>query len=333
MLRRALHRIVPTNFHDPFGLAGRLLRTRDPAALSAMKYAALCAIATPLDMALAPWERRRYSRAVAPERPLIFVCGPPRSGTTIVALTLLRELPLAHISNLTSIFPRAPLTATRLFGPRFGRAPIGDASFYGRVAGLSSPNDGLHLWDRWLGADRTRVPRQLTHEAAEGMQRFFGALEEAARRPVLNKCNYLNLVANLVAEVLPTSRFICLTRNPLDLAQSLYQARLTIHGNPRIPYGHTSSASLEEAPVASVCRQVRYHKQLQERQQHQIGADRFRVLRYEDFCQNPNEIVRAVAEMVDVASPSTDVERLAISTGCRVDREVYDRLRHTLRLL
>jgi hypothetical protein len=278
------------------GLAGRLLRTGDPAARFALAAAVVGPLLTPLDLLLTPFERRRLARAADPTRPILFVCGPPRSGTTIAALTLIRHLPVGYFANLTSLFPRSPLTARRLFG---GRAPPDrrtTASFYGRTAGLTGPNDALYLWDRWLGADRTIVPRQLLPGAAEAMRRFFGAVDALEQRPLVTKNNALYAAAHLVAEVLPTARFLCLTRDPMTLGRSLLRAREEIHGTETEPYGLSDPAApAGEDPVDSVARQVVFHERLIAAQQTRLDSSRFRVVSYESFCRAPGALAVGIA--------------------------------------
>src|SRR5205085_828191 len=111
----AMRRLVPANFQDPFGLIARLVRSRDPAALFAIASTALAAVATPLDRALAISERRLYARAAAPQLPIVIVVGAPRSGTTVVSQVLAAHLPVTFFNNLTTVFPRAPIVANRLF--------------------------------------------------------------------------------------------------------------------------------------------------------------------------------------------------------------------------
>src|SRR5262249_48604213 len=102
-LRQRLHRYIPAHFHDPAGLALRLVRTGDPAAFFAMASAAAGAASAPLDMLLEPFEHAYYEAAAKPSHPLIIVCGPPRSGTTVVCQTLINHLPTAYFSNLTAL--------------------------------------------------------------------------------------------------------------------------------------------------------------------------------------------------------------------------------------
>jgi hypothetical protein len=102
---------LPPHFRDPVGLALRLLRTRRPEAIHALFATGLGPLLAPLDLALVARERERLARAAAPRLPIVFVMGPPRSGTTLLALSLIRALRVAYIPNLTALFPRAPIEA------------------------------------------------------------------------------------------------------------------------------------------------------------------------------------------------------------------------------
>lgn len=305
-VRRWLHRFVPSQFEDPFGLAGRLIRSKDRAAYFAMASAGLGVAVTPLDLALAALERRRYRSAPDPRWPIVLVCGPARSGTTLVAQTLIHSLPVGFFTNLTSIFPRAPLTATRLFRGLV-RPPAREfRSYYGKTRGWGAPNDALYLWDRWLGAARNRPVEAIGPAESLAMRRFFGAAEALADRPLVAKNNNLVGAAGPVAAALPTARFICLERHPVYLAQALLVARRDIHGGEDAPYGLTDGAGPAD-PIDNVCHQVRLVTELGRRAAAALGPERFRLVSYERFCADPGALVRDVA---------TDLER---ATGRRIE--------------
>lgn len=260
-----------------------------------MLFAAGGLLATPLDLALRRSEQRRYRAASSPTRPVLLVCGAPRAGTTVLAQLLAVQLPVAYLSNLTQLFPRSPLTAGAIFG-RFLRSRPTTHNFYGRTTGLGGMNDALQIWDRWLDPERQVPTEVLSAETRDGMMRFFGALEAMTGMAALNKNNSLDVQAAAVGEALPTARFICVTRDPVFLAQSLFIARSEILGDEDRVYGvddPNAPAGLD--PIDDVCRQVRFHEREQQRQQQLLGPERFRFVAYEKVCLDPAAHIRDIA--------------------------------------
>lgn len=330
--RKLVHHAVPSEFHDPIGLAGRVLRS-GPEGRFALVLAGLGFIAMPVDLLAAAAERRLYGRAEPPTLPMLFVCGPPRSGTTVVALTIARALDVAYATNLTSVFPRAPISMSKLFRARPDGSRLTLRSHYGRTAGMLGWNDGLYLWDRWLGKDRTATAAQIAPSDGEAMERFFGAYEHWSKRPLVMKNNGLIFFAPQVARYLTTATFLCLRREPLYLAQSLLLARSYIHGDEAIPYGRDDPGRVRhDDPVADVCEQVRYYKRLTERCEAELGPERFRVVSYEHFCESPAGLVNDVATNVLGMPANADriPEPLQVSTKQRVSDEIWQVLTREL---
>ena len=287
------------------GLARRLLGSRDADAYAAMGHAALGVACAPLDLLLEPSERRLYQAASPPVLPQLFVCGPPRSGTTLVAQALIAHLPVAWLSNLTAVFPRSPIRAMRLFSRRLTPWRANYRSYYGRSRLLNAPNDSLQIWDRWLGADRTRLRVELTAEEREAMVRFFGALEQLTRHPLITKNNNLNLQALPVAAALPTARFLVLDREPEFLAQALLVARGEIHGKLSAPDGLHPDFRAEDEPITSVCRQVVAHRRAGADLHAALGPARSMVLPYEEFCTHPEAAMARIATGLLGIDPAT----------------------------
>jgi hypothetical protein len=201
--------------------------------------------------------------------------------------------------------------------------------------GFSGPNDGLQLWDRWLGKDRTKVRSSLTPSEQEEMRRFFGAMEQLFAKPILVKNNNLNACAELIAEVFDNAFFICMVRDPLFLAQSQLRARLDIHGRADVPYGLAATADSGADPVdviEDVCRQILYHEQLARDQQKRIGAERFWIIPYEEFCHNPSQLVEKVAVRVlgQPHRPSMPLPPFTTSNAVRIAPERFHQIATTL---
>jgi hypothetical protein len=335
-VRNLLHRYIPSQFHDPFGLLIRLLRTKDPAAFFAMATAGLGIVVTPLDMLLTVIEKRTYQNATAPKQPLIFVCGAPRTGTTLMGQVLINNLPVCFINNLTSVFPRSPITANRLFGRWMGTRQVTYESFYGKSLYFSGPNDALYIWDRWFGKDRTVIPTTLDAAQKDDMVRFFGAYQQVFQKPLVNKNNNMNTYASLVADALPDAHFICMTRDPLYLAQSLLKARLDIHGDLHVAYGIGNPENGEDGDyIEDVCRQVLFHERAIKQQQEIIGADRFWIVQYEEFCKQPELLVKRVydeilGQAVDIEAIQANLKPFEVNNKVKLEADLFEDVQQTL---
>jgi hypothetical protein len=297
-------------------------------------------IALPIDMVLEFFEIRLYGKASKPKFPLILIAGPPRSGTSLVAQVLIKHLPVCFLNNLTAVFQRSPITAKRLFGKILRKNQTNYHSYYGKTANFSGPNDALYIWDRWLGKDRTIVPVSLNEEQKTAMAQFFGALQEAFQKPFLNKNNSLDTCAKLVAESLDNSYFICITREPVYLAQSLLKARMEIHGDLNVPYGLQNSVKSVKTgstldPISDVCEQVLFHEQAIREQQRIIGDERFWIVSYEEFCENPTDLVKRVSE--EILHQSLQSEKIDLvlkpfqnANHVKIETETFRKIQKTL---
>lgn len=293
--------LLPPNFQDPGRLFLRLMRTRNSAAYFAVAHTGLAVLAAPLDVVLARAERDLYARAEPPKKPLVFIGGAPRSGTTILDQVLIGSLPVTYFNNLTAVFPRAPIMANRIFRRWLHKPPLGFDNFYGRTTGFAGRNDGLHLWDRWLGNDRYRPPTHLEPALADDMRRFFGAYEAAFGGPLVNKNNAVAICADVVAAALPTAHFLCVRREPLYAVQSLLITREFIQGKREAPYGagdpqYAGRPGVD--PIEEVCAQVLYHERRMEEHRRTLGPARFWVIEYEEFCRAPHVVVERVADEI-----------------------------------
>jgi len=300
-LRTIAHDYVPGHIQNPVALVLRILSSRNPEAIYALFSAGAQAALTPLDLTLSIWEKSIYERAKPPQRPIVFVVGPPRSGTTLVAQALIASLPVAYFNNLTSVFPRSPIVVNKAAPRPCRNERIEFRSFYGKSKKWFGPNDALYFWDRWLGRDRTVIPTAIDEPNRTRLVQFFGAFQEAFPQPLVAKNNNMNAYAKIVAPLLPTSIFLCLRRDPLYLAQALLKSRRDIHGSDDASYGLDDPAQkgvTDINPYEAVCRQVAFYQKLEREQLEALGPDRYWIVDYETFCSDPNAIVRRVAKYI-----------------------------------
>ncbi|MCG8591455.1 MAG: sulfotransferase [Proteobacteria bacterium] len=335
MATRSRSAATYANFADPGGLVWRMLRSGDPAARSALLRAGAERMLSPLDRALAPLEKRRLGRARPASKPILLIVGPPRSGTTLLYQTLARHLPVSYFDNWGALFPRSVITATRWRRRRPQRGSGEYRSYYGNSRGFAAPNDAFHVWNRWLGEDRYRVPSELTAEAAEDMRRFFGAWEAALGRPLLNKNNRNSACMRLLAETLENAVFLELERSPVYVAQSLLIARERIQGSAERGWGlgaqPTSARERGCTPEEDVSTQVRDVFETLARERTGVPSERLVRIQYERFCEDPAALVAAVSErFFDIPLPSSARSELGpfrVGNERRLPTASFERLR------
>ena len=321
------------NFHDPLGLAWRMLRSPNPTARSVLLREALGVAARPLDAALARGERRRLAAAEGGPAPCVLVVGGPRSGTTLVYQLLAKHLRVSYTSNWTGAFARSPIAAGRL-APRWQRDPKASTrSFFGSVAGPGGPNDAFAVWDRWFGGVRGK-PGPLPPEAAAEARAFVAAWNAAFGRPLLNKNNRNALAISALAEALPEAVFVVVERDPVYVAQSLLEARALVQGDAQRGWGllaEDADPDAAEGAVEAVCGQVRaFQREIDAQAEALDPARRVRVA-YEDFCRDPRPTLEAVAAALPAVGPvrgtppplrSTDRQRIDAADFAGIERRL-----------
>jgi len=288
------------NFQDPIGLVLRMLRSGNRAAYSAILREAVRRLLVPLDLLLVPLERRRLHAARPTDTPLILIVGPPRSGTTFVSQVLTAFLQVSYLSNLSALFPRSPITATRLFRRIAQRQKTEFTSFYGQTSGLAGAHDGFFVWNRWFGDDRYETVVGSEFRQHCDMQQFFDAWSGAFAAPFLNKNNRNTSCLDIVADALDNARFVVVRRDPASTVRSLIRAREVVQGDKHHKWGLASQESQGQLDtlgyVDDVCEQVlQIERELSDRLD-SIDPGRVYEIRYEDFCERPRSILQELTE-------------------------------------
>jgi hypothetical protein len=170
------------------------------------------------------------------------------------------------------------------------------------------------------------------------MVRFFGAFEEAFHKPILNKNNSLNIYARLIADIFANAYFICMTRDPLYLAQSFLRARAEIHGDVSISYGIDDPHKQNDHHgnyIEDICRQVLFHEKKIKENQSIIGPERFWIVSYEEFCEQPATLVQRVSEQIlgqqiNMAEVQATLRPFKNTNRRRIDNALFTKIAQTL---
>ncbi len=295
------------SFRDPVGLARRMAFAPVPAARSALLRTALGVAAIPLDRWLARRERGLVAAAPASHQPLLLIVGAPRSGTTLVYQTLARALPVSYPTNLSALFPHAPITAQAAFSrrhvdpnPRIETRAV-PRSFYGQTRGFANTNDAFHVWDRWLGGERYRAPDSLPPETVAAMRQFFDAWRSRFPDPFINKNNRNTDCIDLLAVALPEARFLVVRRDRAATERSLLVARQVVQGDVRRAWGLRSrDADHGEDPLEVVREQLDVIEARLRTQCATVAPERLGEIDFAEFVAEPRGTVEVAARLLEL---------------------------------
>ena len=271
-------------------------------------------------IALRPFQRFCVARERAllrgatqqrPDHPAILVVGGPRTGTTFASQLLARYLDVSFFPNATDLCPESPIWATKKLSDPFAPAVRFDPhSFYGITSGLCGINDGFTIWNEWLGSDRYHASPM--DEKAEAMRKFFANWSAVFGKPLLNKNNRNLDAMEWLAQELPHAVFVVIRREPIDVARSLITAREYIQSDKRFGWGLLSSDDTSGDALGYVDRVAEQLRRIDRRIEEQlsnIDEKRWLVVNYSDYCESPQEFIRAVAKLaggVAVRNPLSD---------------------------
>ena len=312
-----------------------MLLSGNKVAYSVLKREFTATLLKPLDYLLKFSEKKQIKKKRNDSKlPIILVLGGSRSGTTLMYQTLVQYLPVGYFSNFIASFKRSPLTAYKLFKTFIPKSKTTFESYFGSVQGFGGPNDGFAFWNRWLGADRNNVPKEISAGAKSDMKRFFNAWLEITNKPFINKNNRNSLCAPMFAEVFDNVFFIEIYRNPIFVAQSIILSRRIVQGDAKIGWGLLSTDSKESkdplAYIDDICNQVHQVNQVIAENRKKMDPKRYFRIGFEEFCENPGAFVQIIGREVlgqIVESPGlAGLQFSKASNGQRLNDDEFKRI-------
>ncbi|MEJ2216101.1 MAG: sulfotransferase [Gemmatimonadota bacterium] len=225
--------------------------------------------------------------------PPLFVVGVPRSGTTVVFQHLLNHSHFAYFPNRTRGHPWSCITRTA-WGRLVDRYEPSYESRFGIVDGGMAPSDGWEIFHRWF--PRYELDRPVDEVRLRELKTLVRALELLYGAPFANKNNANSVRIGHLRTLFPEALFLHVTRDRLDTACSLLDARRR-HG---VGLGEWWSA----APPQFLHR--RFRDDVEQTMAQVLGVDA--AIRealadagdqriecaYETFCGDPGDVVGAV---------------------------------------
>lgn len=234
----------------------------------------------------------------APQLPVIFIVGLPRSGTTPLAQMLIQKFRLGYVSNLIARFWNAPefgIALTKEISGDPGHGSSGLQSDYGFTSGYEGHHEFGYFWQRWFEFKETHYLDENSQFTVDikGLLRTLSSMEHLWQRPLFFKNPAaLPLQTAFLAKILPTSLFVYIKREQMPVAVSLYNGREKYMGdvNRWFSIKPREYTFLKEKKIPEQIAGQIFHTQKEiEKQMEEVPSHRKICLSFSDICKNPDD--------------------------------------------
>lgn len=168
----------------------------------------------------------------SPEKPVVFIIGAPRSGSTLLHQLLASTGAFGYITNYIARFWDAPYIGAlqqKVFGfGKYAQKMILHSDL-GRTNGLHQPHHFSRFWYRWFDWDEDHYMRHVQEKSF--LQGEVAALEQLYDKPMLFKSEYCGMQIPFLRKTFKKPKFIICTRNITYQAQSLLLSRKKMFGS------------------------------------------------------------------------------------------------------
>ena len=248
------------------------------------------------------------------EYPVLFVMGPPRSGTTLMTQWLADTGEFSYPTNLLSRFYGAPILGAMiqriLTDQKYNfrneildfNSKIDYLSENGKTKGALSPNEFWYLWRRFLPEDIEDLSSEelLKKTDVSEMKKEFLGIANVFEKPFICKGMICDFHIPFLNAVFEKCLFICMERNIDNNTRSLYKARIRQYGSAEHWYSFKTPNYNDLITIKDPYDQVR--AQISTIQNGireglaEVPDNKKMSVVYEDFCKDPEKTYQILSE-------------------------------------
>jgi len=285
---------------------------------------------------LAGLEQQLIKGYKAPDHPVIFIVGAPRSGTTLVLQTIINHLNIGYVNNFIAKFWQAPTVGAMLFKSLDLPLPAIDyQSEYGFTTQIHGPHEFGYFWKRFFKYDESHEldPDKLNNIDSNLLLREVASLETAMARPLVFKNPpALSLQIGYLKTTFPKAVFIHCKRKLLHNALSILKGRMQYMNDVNAWFSTKPREydQLKSKPIpAQIVGQITAINEKIEADLQEIPEQNKLTVPYEEFCLNPSSFVQEIHRLItpDDSGEVRDLHLLE-SFEIRVPDEVIPGITH-----
>lgn len=252
--------------------------------------------------------------------PVVYSVGAPRSGTTFLGQVISAGLNIGYINNLIARFwdrPSVGINLSNRLLPHNGRDMVSFVSTQGRTSEIGDIHEFGYFWSKWLKLDS----RENHHgTAGESSELDIIGLGNAIRNEILQSfgkpVSFRNIICGFHADLLSAaharSYFVCVERDDIDVAMSIYKCRMERFGNANQwwslkPSTYPFAGVYADNPVCQIAKQVFDCKREMREELTKVGG-RVLYLDYKELCESPIAVLDRLCDLVGDSLARTDVD-------------------------
>ncbi len=288
---------------------------------------------------LSPLEKKLLNQVdKEPANPVVFIVGPPRSGTTLVYELLVRRYKFSYISNLAQKFHQTPLAVTKvgknIIDSWHQQAKSRYKNRYGNINGWGAPSEGGCVWNRWFPESHyldeshiEKIPQRLIQNTVYG-------LEEIMKGTFINKNVMHSVHMKLLDLLFPNCLFIHINRDTKSNIRSILRAHSKFATDKNdwfsVKPREWEQYKNEDIVLRSTI-QVHYtHKNIEEDADY-LGDGRVYPISYEDVCQDSGAALDAICVFlnengVKVEERNIQFPELSISVPEKTNDDIEEKI-------
>lgn len=260
-------------------------------------------------------DQRPYPPEMAKQFPLVLKLGSSRSGSTVFTQWVASQRQFSYPSNFLSLFYAFPALGARIYelltNPdlKYNNEfqdlyrEIDYKSVSGKTTGMKSPHEFWRFWLEYF--DFPRIPSEQEEWVKTAdfhrFNRDVAEIIQVFNKPFFLKAHNLNYYLEIFAKNVENAVFLHMYRNPIDVINSVINARMTRYGDINYFFGWRPREydRLKYLDVYhQVAGQVYFNEKAILDRRHVLG-DRYLSFSYEDFCQNPTEVFHQIVEKIN----------------------------------
>lgn len=260
------------------------------------------------NFALADLECEYIAAQKQSDQPILFICGSPRSGTTLITQVLARSDLFNYPDNFVARFWRVPfigLYVEKLIGLRnpMNRSEGSFESNFGRTTDVLDPHEFTYFWKYWLKPDGNHdvfSESKFNEIDIEGLRQEMNAMISIHNKPMFFKNELILSNPGLMHKIFPNSYFVVIKRDILPNALSIFNARKRYCGSEN-EWFSTRSSNYEELIKQPV--EVQIAGQIngiydEIAKQSLDFPDRIINITYEELCDNPFKTILKIVQHI-----------------------------------